>query len=83
MTLSGTYLSRYPFTNIKKYKLDKYPTEEENLKLIKSIKNKYKLYNEEYSIIIGAGTNGLIQNICKSCCNNSQIVFIRSRNDFF
>ena len=65
MTLSGTYLSKYPFRYIKKYKLDKYPSEEENFKLITSIKNKYKFYDEKYSIILGAGSNGLIQNICK------------------
>lgn len=65
MTLSGTYLAKYPFKYIKKYRLDKYPSEEENLKLITSIKNKYKIYDEKYSIILGAGSNGLIQNICK------------------
>lgn len=65
MTLSGTYLSKYPFRYIKKYKLDKYPSAEENFKLITSIKNKYKFYDEKYSIILGAGSNGLIQNICK------------------
>lgn len=65
MTLSGTYLSKYPFRNIKKYKLDKYPMAEENLKLITSIKNKYKIYDDKYSVILGAGSNGLIQNICK------------------
>lgn len=65
MTLSGTYLAKYPFRYIKKYKLDKYPSMEENLKLIKSIREKYKLYNQDYYIILGAGSNGLIQNICK------------------
>ena len=65
MTLSGTYLSKYPFRYIKKYKLDKYPSAEENLKLITSIKNKYKIYDDKYSVILGAGSNGLIQNICK------------------
>ena len=65
MTLSGTYLSKYPFIYIKKYKLDKYPSAEENLKLITSIKNKYKIYDDKYSVILGAGSNGLIQNICK------------------
>lgn len=65
MTLSGTYLAKYPFKYIKKYKLDKYPNEEEKLKLITSIKNKYKIYDDNYSVILGAGTNGLIQNICK------------------
>ena len=47
MTLSGTYLSKYPFRYIKKYKLDKYPSAEENFKLITSIKNKYKFYDEK------------------------------------
>ena len=42
MTLSGTYLGKYPFKFIKKYKLDEYPKSKDNAKLITSIKNKFK-----------------------------------------
>lgn len=65
MTLSGTYLYKYPFKSIKKYRLDNYPNHTENDKLINSIKKKYNFYDEDYEIVLGSGSNGLIQNICK------------------
>lgn len=65
MTLSGTYLYKYPFKSIKKYRLDKYPNHNENDRLINNIKKKYNFYNEDYKVILGSGSNGLIQNICK------------------
>lgn len=70
MTLSGTYLGKYPFKFIKKYKLDEYPKSKDNAKLITSIKNKFKLYDNNFSIVLGAGSNGLIQNICKILMEN-------------
>lgn len=33
--------------------------------LINSIKMKYNFYDEDYEIVLGSGSNGLIQNICK------------------
>ena len=65
MTLSGTYLYKYPFKHIKNYRLDKYPNSKENEILIDNIKKKFKLYDDNYSIVLGSGSNGLIQNICK------------------
>ena len=65
MTLSGTYLYKYPFKIIKKYRLDKYPNSMENEILIKNIRKKYNCYNDDYTILLGPGSNGLIQNICK------------------
>lgn len=65
MTLSGTYLYKYPFKRIKKYRLDKYPNSKEKQILINSIRNKFKFFNSNYSVVLGPGSNGLIQNICK------------------
>lgn len=65
MTLSGTYLYKYPFKNIKNYRIDKYPNYNENQILIENIKKRLGLKDKNYEVILGAGSNGLIQNICK------------------
>ena len=69
MTLSGTYLYKYPFRNIKGNNLDKYPNLEEIDTLKSNIRIKFNFYNNGYEIVLGAGTNGLIQNICKILLN--------------
>lgn len=65
MTLSGKYLYKYPFKIINKYSFDKYPNDKEINKLITSISKKFGIDLKNKSIILGAGTNGLIQNIIK------------------
>lgn len=76
MTLSGTYLAKYPFKNIKVKKFDKYPSFNEISLLINNIIDKYSINKERYSVILGAGTNGLIQNICKILLNNKSNVVL-------
>ena len=76
MTLSGTYLYKYPFKKIKKYHIDKYPSIKEQQYLINNIRNKFSFYDTKYSIIIGAGSNGLIQNFCKILIKNGDNILI-------
>lgn len=65
MTLSGKYLYKYPFKFVYKYEYDKYPSSKKINKLVDSIAKKYKVDLSTKSIILGSGTNGLIQNIIK------------------
>ena len=74
MTLSGTYLYKYPFNHIKKYRLDKYPNHSESQLLIENIKKKFSLYDKNYEIILGPGSNGLIQNICKTLLKENDVL---------
>ena len=62
MTLSGTYLYKYPNFNIDEKKFCTYPSKVEANNLIKLLKDKYKI---EDDVIIGTGSNGIIQNIVK------------------
>ena len=61
MTLSGKYLSNYDI-KIDSSLFDKYPSKEDINKLICEIKKQEKIDRE---IIIGAGANGILQNIIK------------------
>lgn len=64
MTLSGRYLAQYPFKISNSYEFDKYPNVKQSDLLVSVIKKKYpKLKNQ--SIIIGPGSNGIIQNVIK------------------
>ena len=80
MTLSGTYLYKYPFNHIKKYRLDKYPNHSESQLLIENIKKKFSLYDKNYEIILGPGSNGLIQNICKILLNENDVKEMENHN---
>lgn len=71
MTLSGRYLYKYPFKTIYKKNLDKYPSKENADTLIQEINKKYNLNNKNKEIIIGPGTNGIIQNIIKILFTNN------------
>ncbi len=62
MTLSGKYLSDYSHIFIDVNDFDKYPSHVDIIRLENEIKKKYKLKRE---IILGAGANGLLQNIVK------------------
>ena len=61
MTLSGKYLYKYPFKFVYKYEYDKYPSSKEINKLIDSIEKKFKVDLTTKAIILGSGTNGLIE----------------------
>lgn len=62
MTLSGRYLAGYGNLNIDSSFFDRYPSKDNLDNLIKEIKSEEKIDKE---IIIGAGANGLLQNIIK------------------
>lgn len=66
MITTGSYLVNHKNKLINKYSLDKYPAEEEFLKLKDQIKKKNKI-SEKNDVIIGPGSNGIIQNIIKIC----------------
>lgn len=74
MTLSGKYLYKYPFKFVYKYEYDKYPSSKEINKLIDSIEKKFKVDLTTKAIILGSGTNGLIQNIIK-------VIFSKEKGD--
>ena len=61
MTISGKFLGQYPKFNINN-RFDEYINNDEIKELIKIIKKKYKIKDE---IILGPGSNGLLQNIIK------------------
>lgn len=63
MTMSGKYLYKYPKFNIDYSKLHQYPTHDSINGLIRTIKKTKKISGKE--IIIGSGTNGILQNIVK------------------
>lgn len=62
MTLSGSYLNRYPKFIINKRKFSSYPSKTDATDLINLIKEKNKISNE---VVIGAGSNGILQNLIK------------------
>lgn len=66
MTLSGKYLSSYPYIEIKTEHFDKYPLAN-NIKELENIIKSKILTNCE--IIVGTGANGLLQNIIKILFN--------------
>ena len=62
MTLSGSYLSNYSKSSIDWKKFDQYPSHDDIQSLISKIKEVEKTDRE---IIIGAGANGILQNLVK------------------
>ena len=62
MTLSGKFLSSYGKLKINSNEFDKYPSHDEINKLEQEIKNHENIQQE---IILGAGANGILQNIIK------------------
>lgn len=62
MTLSGKFLSSYGKLKINSKEFDKYPSHDEINKLEQEIKNHENIQQE---IILGAGANGILQNIIK------------------
>ena len=62
MTLSGKYLYKYPNFDIDFKQLCLYPSKYDALDLIKIIRKKFKIKN---SIVLGPGSNGILQNIIK------------------
>lgn len=62
MTMSGKYLSSYPRFNIQIKKFCEYPSHKIINNLEQDIKNKFKIQNQ---VIIGSGSNGLLQNLVK------------------
>lgn len=62
MTLSGKFLSSYGNLKINPKEFDKYPSHDEINKLEQEIKNHENIQQE---IILGAGANGILQNIIK------------------
>ena len=67
MTMSGKYLSKYPLLNIDFSDLDKYPLKYYINEFENTIRKKYKINNE---IVIGSGTNGILQNLVKIYVSN-------------
>ena len=68
MTLSGKYLAKYPRFKIKYKSLSEYPINNIEKELIDAIIFKENIKNE---VIIGAGANGILQNIVKVLFSNS------------
>ncbi|MDD4298830.1 MAG: aminotransferase class I/II-fold pyridoxal phosphate-dependent enzyme [Bacilli bacterium] len=62
MTMSGKYLARYPKFKLNTKKFCDYPSHKEITKLELKIKEKYNIKN---SVIIGSGSNGILQNLIK------------------
>lgn len=62
MTLSGIYLYKYPNFDVDFKQLCMYPSKHDALDLIKIIRKKFNIKN---SIVLGSGTNGILQNIIK------------------
>lgn len=71
MTLSGRYLYKYPFKLSNVFNIDRYPTHYEISKLKTAIQSKYNIDIKEKSIILGAGSNGIIQNMVKLFFSNN------------
>ena len=63
MTLSGKYLYKYPRFNVDYLNFSNYPTRNSIESLIIEIKKHENIKDKE--IIVGAGANGIIQNIVK------------------
>lgn len=64
MTLSGRYLSRYPVLKFNYAKLDRYPLHTHINRLKNEIKKVYNI-SDNKSVVLGAGSNGILQNIVK------------------
>lgn len=62
MTLSGIYLYKYPLFNIDLKQLCLYPSKYDADDLIKKIKRRFNIQN---SVVLGPGSNGILQNIIK------------------
>lgn len=62
MTLSGIYLYKYPKFDIDLKQLCLYPTKYDAINLIEIIKKKLGICS---SIVLGSGSNGILQNIIK------------------
>ena len=62
MTMSGKYLGKYPLIDMNLEILDQYPKEEDIQKLENIIRKKNNIKNQ---IIIGNGSNGILQNLVK------------------
>ena len=60
MTLSGIYLNEYPKFDLDLKQLCLYPSKYDADDLIKKLKKKFKINS---SIILGPGSNGILQNI--------------------
>lgn len=70
MTLSGTFLGEYPDLNINYKSFDNYPGPHEIEELINTIKKKFLIKER---IVLGAGTNGILQNLIR--------VYIKGKKD--
>lgn len=64
MTLSGRYLSHYPILKFNYSKLDRYPLHIHISRLKNEIKKVYNIIDNK-SVILGAGSNGILQNVVK------------------
>lgn len=62
MTLSGMYLYKYPKFNVNLKQLCLYPSKYDAVDLIKMIQ---KVLNIEGNIVLGSGSNGILQNLIK------------------
>lgn len=62
MTLSGIYLYKYPNFDVDLKQLCLYPSKYDALDLIVKIRKKFRIQN---SIVLGPGSNGILQNIIK------------------
>lgn len=62
MTLSGIYLYKYPSFNIDLKQLCLYPSKYDADDLIEKIKRRFNIQN---SVVLGPGSNGILQNIIK------------------
>lgn len=62
MTLSGVYLYKYPKFDVDLKQLCLYPSKSDTMNLIKIIKKKFNIKNR---IVLGPGSNGILQNIIK------------------
>lgn len=65
MTLSGRYLSHYPILKFNYSKLDRYPLHIHINRLKNEIKKVYNII-ENKTVILGAGSNGILQNVLKT-----------------
>ncbi len=65
MTLSGRYLSHYPILKFNYSKLDRYPLHIHINRLKNEIKKVYNIIDDR-SVVLGAGSNGILQNVVKT-----------------
>lgn len=66
MISSGSYMCDYKKIEIGDYRFDKYCSKKELVQLKETIKERNYI-KDNYEIIIGSGSNGIIQNIIKIC----------------